>query len=72
MHILFTFYHVHIQSVLNKLTPEKFDVLVAKVKEIGINTLELLRSSVLAVFEKALAEPVFSPVYAEFCVKVII
>jgi len=56
-----------LRSILNKLTPEKFDVLVVKVKEIEIDTEDLLKAAVDAVFEKALAEPNFSPVYAEFC-----
>jgi len=56
-----------LRGILNKLTPEKFDVLVEKVKELTIDTEDLLKAAVDAVFEKALAEPNFSPVYAEFC-----
>lgn len=56
-------------SILNKLTPEKFEVLVKRVMEIDINSLSLLKDIVNCVFEKALDEPVFSPVYAEFCLK---
>jgi hypothetical protein len=58
-----------LNSILNKLTPEKFDILVDQVLLLDISNAALLRDCVHAVFEKALAEPNFSPVYAEFCVK---
>lgn len=58
-----------VNSILNKLTPEKFDTLVDKVIDLKIDSAALLRDVVTSVFEKALAEPNYSPVYAEFCVK---
>ena len=58
-----------VMSILNKLTPEKFDVLTQRVLDINIETLEMLEQVVLNVFEKALMEPNFSPTYAEFCVQ---
>lgn len=58
-----------LNAILNKLTPEKFDTLLAQVLELKITNVGLLRDCVTAVFEKALAEPNFSPMYAEFCVK---
>jgi len=54
-------------SILNKLTPEKFNVLVDKVLELDISNADMLRQIVLCVFEKAIAEPTFSPTYAGFC-----
>lgn len=57
------------QSILNKLTPEKFETLLEQVKQIKIDTVELLKMVVVSVFEKALAEPAFSPTYAEFCAR---
>jgi len=59
----------NLNAILNKLTPEKFDTLVEQVLELKIDSAPLLRDVVTAVFEKALAEPNYSPVYAEFCVK---
>ena len=58
-----------LKSILNKLTPEKFDVLLEQVLGLRITNAGLLRDCVTAVFEKALAEPHFSPLYAQFCVR---
>ena len=57
-----------LQSILNKLTPEKFDTLLEQVLALKISGVGLLRDVVTAIFEKALAEPNFSPTYAQFCV----
>ena len=57
-----------VKAILNKLTPEKFDVLVNRILALNITTDALLRDVVTAVFEKALSEPNFSPTYAEFAV----
>jgi len=59
----------NLNGILNKLTPESFDNLLQQVLKMGINTVSLLERAVDAVFEKALSEPTFSPVYAEFCEK---
>ena len=58
-----------LNAILNKLTPEKFDILVEEVMNLEITTPALLRDVVTTVFEKALAEPNYSPVYAEFSLK---
>jgi len=58
-----------LNGILNKLTPESFDNLLQQVLKMGITTVTLLTKTVDAVFEKALSEPAFSPVYAEFCEK---
>lgn len=58
-----------LNSILNKLTPEKFDTLVQQVVDLRIDNVELLKQVVDLVFEKALSEPAFSAVYAEFCEK---
>lgn len=55
-------------GILNKLTPEKADALLQNIVALGINNENLLKATVNAIFEKALSEPSFSPVYAEFCV----
>jgi len=54
-------------SILNKLTPEKFDKLAKQAVELDIARVSLLRQVVGAMFEKAISEPAFSPTYAEFC-----
>lgn len=58
-----------LQGILNKLTPESFDSLLQQVLNLGIESVGLLEKAVSAFFEKALSEPTFSPVYAEFCEK---
>jgi len=57
-----------INSILNKLTPEKFDTLVKRFQEeVPINDLKSLKEVVNCVFEKALSEASFCPTYATFC-----
>ena len=55
------FYH----SVLNKITPEKFDSLVRQLLDVGITNEQILRGIIALLFEKALTEPHFSPLYAQ-------
>lgn len=57
------------KSILNKLTPEKFDVLIMRADALApkITSVELLSGVVSSVFEKALLEPHFCPTYADFC-----
>eukprot|EP01102_Stenamoeba_stenopodia_P005462 TRINITY_DN1613_c0_g1_i1.p1 TRINITY_DN1613_c0_g1~~TRINITY_DN1613_c0_g1_i1.p1 ORF type:complete len:1150 (+),score=239.88 TRINITY_DN1613_c0_g1_i1:98-3547(+) len=57
------------RSLLNKLTLEKFDSLSNQLLNIGINNVDVLRGLIGLVFEKALAEPHFSGMYADLCVK---
>jgi len=56
-----------IRSILNKLCPQKFDVLVGQFQELPIDSLDKLTSSMELVFEKALDEPSFSVAYARMC-----
>lgn len=55
------------RSVLNKLTPQKFDTLIAKVRKLNIDTKERLIGVINLVFEKAIDEPNFSVAYALMC-----
>ncbi|XP_059609869.1 eukaryotic translation initiation factor 4 gamma 3 [Phlebotomus argentipes] len=55
------------RCVLNKLTPEKFNVLVGQVKVLKIDTEERLNGCIELVFEKAVSEPNFSVAYAQLC-----
>jgi translation initiation factor 4G len=56
-----------VRAILNKLTPQKFDKLVLKFKELPIDTEEKLILCTDLVFEKALDEPGFSVAYARMC-----
>lgn len=55
------------RCILNKLTPEKFNVLVGQVKSLKIDTDERLNGCIELVFEKAVSEPNFSVAYAQLC-----
>ena len=56
-----------VRDVLNKLTPEKFDKLVNQMLDLGINSPETLHICIVQVFEKAVAEPHFTELYADLC-----
>ncbi|XP_033212487.1 uncharacterized protein LOC117170074 [Belonocnema kinseyi] len=52
-----------VRSVLNKLTPQKFDTLVSQVRALAIDTKERMDGVINLVFEKAIDEPSFSVAY---------
>lgn len=56
-----------VRSVLNKLTPQKFNTLVNQVRALEIDTQERLQGVIDLVFEKAVDEPSFSVAYALMC-----
>lgn len=56
-----------LRSILNKLTPEKFQELTKQVKELTIDTEERLKGAIDLIFEKAILEPNFSVAYANMC-----
>ncbi|XP_018054820.1 PREDICTED: eukaryotic translation initiation factor 4 gamma 3 isoform X6 [Atta colombica] len=56
-----------VRSVLNKLTPQKFNTLVEQVRSLPIDTQERLQGVINLVFEKAVDEPSFSVEYALLC-----
>ncbi|KAM3968942.1 LOW QUALITY PROTEIN: eukaryotic translation initiation factor 4 gamma 3 [Aphomia sociella] len=57
------------RGILNKLTPQKFDTLLDKVKTLEINNQVRLEGVIDLVFEKAIDEPNFSEAYAAMCNK---
>ncbi|XP_059053450.1 eukaryotic translation initiation factor 4 gamma 3-like, partial [Achroia grisella] len=57
------------RGILNKLTPQKFDTLLEKVKTLNIDTQTRLEGVIDIVFEKAIDEPNFSEAYAAMCNK---
>ncbi|KAK1900497.1 Eukaryotic translation initiation factor 4 gamma 1 [Dissostichus eleginoides] len=56
-----------VRSILNKLTPQKFQQLMKMVTNLTIDTEERLKGVIELTFEKAIAEPNFSVVYANMC-----
>nr|XP_020451380.1 eukaryotic translation initiation factor 4 gamma 1-like isoform X3 [Monopterus albus] len=56
-----------LRSILNKLTPQKFQALVKQVTELTIDTEERLKGAIDLIFEKAISEPNFSVAYANMC-----
>ncbi|KAL3861762.1 hypothetical protein ACJMK2_007784 [Sinanodonta woodiana] len=56
-----------VRAILNKLTPQKFQTLVAKMQALEIDTEARLKSVIDLVFEKAISEPGFSVAYANMC-----
>lgn len=57
------------RGILNKLTPQKFDTLMEKVKSLEINNQCRLEGIIDLVFQKAIDEPNFSEAYANMCNK---
>eukprot|EP00250_Pteridium_aquilinum_P011831 c20336_g1_i2 orf=506-3106(+) len=57
-----------VKGILNKLTPEKFNLLVEQLLNAGIDSAEILKGVISLVFDKAVLEPTFCPMYAEMCV----
>jgi len=58
------------RSLLNKLTPENFELLVEQVKILHIDSEGRLNGIIILVFEKAVSEPNFAPMYARLCKEV--
>jgi len=55
------------RSILNKLTPQKFQVLLSQMQALKIDTESKLKGVIDLVFEKAISEPNFSVAYANMC-----
>ncbi|KAL2227967.1 eukaryotic translation initiation factor-like [Sesamum indicum] len=56
-----------VKGILNKLTPEKFDLLKGQLIDSGITTADILKGVISLIFEKAVLEPTFCPMYALLC-----
>ncbi|KAJ6853484.1 eukaryotic translation initiation factor 4G [Iris pallida] len=57
-----------LKAILNKLTPQNFDKLFLQVKEVNIDNTVTLSGVISQIFDKALMEPTFCEMYANFCV----
>ncbi|XP_065850551.1 eukaryotic translation initiation factor [Euphorbia lathyris] len=56
-----------VKGILNKLTPEKFDLLKGQLIDSGITSADILKGVIQLIFEKAVLEPTFCPMYSELC-----
>lgn len=56
-----------VKGILNKLTPEKFDLLKGQLIDAGITTTDILKGVIQLIFDKAVLEPTFCPMYALLC-----
>ncbi|XP_074654497.1 eukaryotic translation initiation factor 4 gamma 1-like isoform X3 [Tubulanus polymorphus] len=59
-----------VRSILNKLTPQKFQTLVNQMMDLKIDTADRLRGVIDLIFEKAIDEPSFSVPYAHMCQRI--
>lgn len=56
-----------VKGILNKLTPEKFDLLKGQLVDSGITSADILKDVITLIFDKAVLEPTFCPMYALLC-----
>ncbi|XWS73110.1 hypothetical protein CRYUN_Cryun02cG0097300 [Craigia yunnanensis] len=56
-----------VKGILNKLTPEKYDLLKGQLIDSGITSADILKGVISLIFEKAVLEPTFCPMYALLC-----
>ncbi|KAK9697431.1 hypothetical protein RND81_08G037100 [Saponaria officinalis] len=56
-----------VKGILNKLTPEKYDLLKGQLIESGITSADILKGVISLIFDKAVLEPTFCPMYALLC-----
>ncbi|XP_059292589.1 uncharacterized protein LOC132046061 isoform X2 [Lycium ferocissimum] len=56
-----------VKGILNKLTPEKFDLLKGQLIDSGITSAYILKGVISLIFDKAVLEPTFCPMYAQLC-----
>uniref|UniRef100_J3MEK2 MIF4G domain-containing protein n=1 Tax=Oryza brachyantha TaxID=4533 RepID=J3MEK2_ORYBR len=64
---LLIFRSCSLNSILNTLTPEKFDLLKGQLLAAGITGPDVLKDVVNLMLEKAVAEPTFCPMFAQLC-----
>lgn len=64
-----TEYTRKIQSLLNKLTLDKFDIISNKLLLVKVDSLNNLRLVINLLYDKAIIEPKFCTMYAELCKK---
>ena len=56
-----------VKSLLNKLTPEKFDRLLQQLFAVGINDERTLQGVIALIYDRAITQPKFCAMYAHAC-----
>ncbi|XP_078437967.1 eukaryotic translation initiation factor 4G [Wolffia australiana] len=56
-----------LKGILNKLTPQNFERLLQQAKDVNIDNATTLSGVISQIFDKALMEPTFCEMYANFC-----
>ncbi|XP_057800116.1 eukaryotic translation initiation factor 4G-like [Salvia miltiorrhiza] len=56
-----------LKGILNKLTPQNFEKLFQQVQQVNIDNVVTLSGVISQIFDKALMEPTFCEMYADFC-----
>ncbi|KAJ0251761.1 Eukaryotic translation initiation factor isoform 4G-2 [Hirschfeldia incana] len=56
-----------VKGILNKMTPEKYDLLKGQLIDSGITSADILKGVIQLIFEKAVLEPTFCQMYALLC-----
>ncbi|KAE8700159.1 Eukaryotic translation initiation factor isoform 4G-1 [Hibiscus syriacus] len=56
-----------VKGILNKLTPEKYDLLKGQLLNSGVTSADILKGVISLIFDKAVLEPTFCPMYALLC-----
>ncbi|XP_050056621.1 eukaryotic translation initiation factor 4 gamma 3-like isoform X2 [Aphis gossypii] len=57
----------NVRSILNKITPDNMPSLTERFKALPIDTIQRLERTIDLVFEKAIEEQSFAPLYASLC-----
>ena len=58
---------MHFKSLLNKITPEKFEKLSIEFCNLRIRSPKVLKGIIVLILDKALNEPSYSALYAQLC-----
>lgn len=56
-----------VQSIMNKMTREKFDRLSKQLSEVKMESIKMLTTVISLIFDKAIEEPHFCDMYADLC-----
>lgn len=59
--------YLSLLSILNKITPEKFEKLSRELLDLGLESHDVLKRVLLLIFNKALDDSKYSCMYAKLC-----
>ncbi|XP_010472401.1 PREDICTED: eukaryotic translation initiation factor-like [Camelina sativa] len=57
----------NVKGILNKLTPEKYELLKGQLIDAGITSADILKGVIQLIFENAILQPTFCEMYARLC-----